>query len=176
MSSLVPLVRALTHHKGPTITTSFNPNHLPNAPSPNPSQWGGWGPGFQQMDLGAHNSAHRTPTLENFYKKIQGDSAGLGLKALSCLSSQDCGTIKEARRRRKRHFELFGRVARQRRGVGGGGVFQSLLGQTGVGQATSPGSAGCKEHLLFGHESRQRCEPAPTCLALRGRVWPHHAP
>ena len=33
------------------------------------------------MDLGAHNSAHRTPTLENIYKKIQGDSAGIGAQS-----------------------------------------------------------------------------------------------
>ena len=46
--------------------------------------------------FGAHSSAHRTPTLENFYKKLKETVLGLGLKALSCLSSQDCGTVKHA--------------------------------------------------------------------------------
>ena len=86
------------------------------------------------MDLGAHNSAHRTPTLENFYKKIQGDSAGIGAQSTFLSQLQDCGTIKEARRGRKRHFELFGRVARQRRGSGEAGSSRAIWGRQGWGR------------------------------------------
>ena len=122
--------------------------------------------------FGAHSSAHRTPTLENFYKKFKETVLGLGLKALSCLSSQDCGTVKHAEEG-KGVSSLGGSLGSD--GGRGGGVFQSLLGQTGVGQAPSSGSAGRKEHH-FSHESRQQREPAPTCSALRGGVWPHRAP
>ena len=108
MNSLVPLVRALTDHKGPTVKTSFNPDHLPNAVSKSHHSGEGGGQGSNRWIWG-----HTVQPIEHQLwristKKFKETVLGLGLKALSCLSSRDCGTIQEAHRGRKRHFELFG--------------------------------------------------------------------